>query len=183
MLSGQGRRGGLLAVFVMLTLLLCRALPAIAMAECWPAPIDAAVLDGFRAPRCTWCVGNRGIEYQVQAPRPVRSVAAGTVTYSGVVAGTRFVVIELFNGWLVTYGRLGSTRLVTGDAVTAGSVVGTAMDAFYFGLRVDGEYRDPAPYLGHLVGPARLVPTDGRAPRPVSGRRYRCAVGDGRVAR
>ena len=45
----------------------------------------------------------------------------------------------------------------------AGSVIGVAGREFLFGLRIEGEYVDPAPYLGSPIGRRRLVPTDGSA--------------------
>ena len=52
------------------------------------------VVDPFRAPACAWCPGNRGLEYAPPPGPPVRAVAAGVVTFTGVVAGTRYVVVD-----------------------------------------------------------------------------------------
>ena len=121
-------------------------------AACWPPPVSGVVVDPFRHPACPWCAGNRGLEYDTGASGPVRAVAAGVVTFSGSVAGTRYLVVRLPNGWRLTYGRLSGSHLRTGDRVVAGSSVGTVGAEFFFGVRVGTRHIDPAPYLGRLVG-------------------------------
>ena len=143
-------------------------------APCWRPPVRGWVSDAFRAPPCPWCAGNRGIEYRTARGAAVRAVAAGTVTYSGVVAGTRYVVVRLGNGWLITYGRLASSGLRRGDVVGRGTVVGRVSTELFFGLRVAGAYRDPAPFLGRLVGRPQLVPTDATSPRRSPPPRLQC---------
>ena len=143
--------------------------------RCWAPPVSGRVVDGFRPPPCPWCAGNRGIEYATADGSAVRSAEAGVVTFSGDVAGTQYVVVELANGWLLTYGRLASRRVVAGDPVLAGTRLGSTSHEFFFGLRVRGEYRDPAPWIGRWIGRPRLVPVDGRSPRPSSTRRLSCA--------
>jgi hypothetical protein len=98
------------------------------------------------------------------------------VTFSGTVAGERYLVVQLASGWKLTYGRIASTPLAEGDAVVAGTTVATAADTFFFGLRIDDEYADPAPYLGTERGRRRLVPTDGRPARPSPPPMLRCGT-------
>ena len=162
-------------VYVM-AVMLGLAGPAGAAGPCWPQPVVGTVVDPFREPACRWCPGNRGIEYEVVAGSPVRAVAAGTVTFSGAIAGERYVVIELASGWLLTYGRVASTTLVAGDVVVQGSIVALTSERFLFGLRIDGGYADPAPYLGVAVGRSRLIPTDGRPARPSPPPALRCGA-------
>ncbi len=146
-------------------------------APCWPAPVAGTVIDPFRAPACPWCAGNRGIEYDVGPGTRPRAVAPGIVSFSGVVAGERYVVVDLPNGWKLTYGRLVESHLHRGDPVIVGSIVGSASGSFYFGLRIDGVPIDPAPYLGVARGVPRLIPVDGRAARLSPGTRLVCPVG------
>jgi murein DD-endopeptidase MepM/ murein hydrolase activator NlpD len=162
------------SMMVLVAVVLGLAPPGTGTRPCWSPPITGQMTDPFRAPGCLWCPGNRGIEYDVQAGLPVRAVAAGTVTFSGAVAGERYVVVELRSGWRVTYGRVDSTTLRAGDTVAHGSIVARSSDRFYFGLRIDGGYVDPAPYLGVEVGRRRLVPTDGRPARPAPPPSVRC---------
>jgi murein DD-endopeptidase MepM/ murein hydrolase activator NlpD len=150
--------------------------PAIA-APCWRPPVDGAgttIVDPFRAPTCRWCAGNRGIEYRVRPATVVRAAATGVVSFSGLVAGTRYVVVELASGWRLTYGDVVSSRLRAGDRVVAGSRIATASGRLHFGVRTAGGYVDPAPYLARAEGRRRLVPVDGRAPRPAPPPRWSC---------
>lgn len=143
-------------------------------APCWAPPVAGWVTDPFRAPPCRYCSGNRGLEYRTGSAAVVRSVAAGTVTFSGIVAGTRYVVVQLANRWLITYGKLAATNVARGDIVASRTIVGRAAGELFLGLRIQGVYSDPAPYIGQRVGRPRLVPIDGRAPRPSRDVRWRC---------
>jgi murein DD-endopeptidase MepM/ murein hydrolase activator NlpD len=147
--------------------------PALAGA-CWLPPVDAPVVDPFRPPPCTWCAGNRGIEYGTPSGADVRAVAAGEVTFSATVAGERYVVVRHADGRRTTYGGLASSSLRAGDAVAAGVIVGTTAGHLHFGLRDGDTYIDPAPFLGRLVGRPRLVPDDGTGARPAPPPRLRC---------
>jgi murein DD-endopeptidase MepM/ murein hydrolase activator NlpD len=148
-----------------------------AAAPCLRPPVDAPVADGFRAPACPWCPGNRGLEYAVSPGTVVRAAAAGTVTFAGVVAGVRYVVIEHADGHRATYGSLVSSHLRAAQRVPAGAIVGTTGASFHFGLRRGGTYVDPEPYLGRLVTRPRLVPTDGTPARPAPAPSLRCVSG------
>jgi murein DD-endopeptidase MepM/ murein hydrolase activator NlpD len=132
------------------------------------------VTDPFRAPPCTWCAGNRGLEYRVAGRTIVRAAASGRVVFAGSVAGVRYVVVQLPNGWRHTYGRLASTRLRIGDVVVANSVVGAVVDTFFFGLRIGDDYVDPAPNIGVMRTRPRLVPLDATPPRPAPPARLTC---------
>lgn len=141
---------------------------------CWLPPVDAPVVDPFRPPPCAWCAGNRGLEYGTSSGTVVRAVAAGEVTFSGTVAGERFVVVRHADGRRATYGGLARSSLRTGDAVVARSVVGETAEHLHFGLRDGERYVDPAPLLGRLVGRPRLVPDDGTVARAAPPPRLRC---------
>jgi murein DD-endopeptidase MepM/ murein hydrolase activator NlpD len=165
-------------LFVVLSLLAPAGLGA--ASGCLLPPVQAPVLDPFRRPACEWCPGNRGLQFGGGAGMSVRVAAAGTVRFSGVVAGTRYVVIEhALGGLRATYGSLVGTALRVGDVVAAGSTVGqTTGTGLYFGLRRGDTYIDPAPLLGRLVERPRLVPTDGTRPRPAPPPTVRCAAAD-----
>ena len=150
-----------------------------ALRDCWPPPVDALVRDPFRLPPCTWCPGNRGIEYDTAPGVAVRAVAGGTVSFAGDVAGVRYVVVRLPDGRRVTYGQLaaGPSGPGSGDRVVTGQVVGRTEGRLFLGLRAadpDDTYLDPAPLLGRPAWPARLVPTDGTAAPPAPPARLRC---------
>ena len=166
----------MLPILVMVTLLASG--PTASLPGCLRPPVVAPVVDPFREPACEWCPGNRGLQYGAPPGSPVRAVAAGTVSFAGVVAGTRYVVVDHDVGGLrATYGRLASTRLALGDVVAAGAVVGAVGDGgLHFGLRRGDTYLDPAPLLGRLVERPRLVPTDGTPRRAAPPPRLRCGA-------
>ncbi|CAB4823929.1 MAG: peptidoglycan DD-metalloendopeptidase family protein [Actinobacteria bacterium] len=159
--------------------------PASPPSPCLLAPVRAPVVDGYRSPWCLWCRGNRGLEYATVPGTPVRAAAGGVVRFSGQVAGTLYVVIEHPSGLRTTYGKLSSVGLGVGVSVPAAGRVGIAGARLFFGVRaparLGGGYLDPARFLTRLVGPARLVPTDGSPARnPQSGRprRFTCTARD-----
>lgn len=143
-------------------------------APCWQPPVVGEVIDPFREPPCTWCAGNRGIEFRVGRDVEVRAAASGTVSFAGAVAGVDYVVVDIVGGWKLTYGRMTSSEVRVGRTVIAGQVLGRASRTFYFGLRIDGVYTDPAPFLGTVQGRHRLVPLDGTPARPVASTTVRC---------
>lgn len=145
-----------------------------AAAPCWRPPAPGIIVDPFREPPCPYCRGNRGIEYRVQRSTPVLAVAAGEVTWSGTIAGVRWVVVRHANGWQTTYGRLVSSALRRGDRVVARSRLGVASGQLYFGLRINDRYVDPEPFLGRAIGRPRLVPVDGTPPRRPPVPQWRC---------
>jgi murein DD-endopeptidase MepM/ murein hydrolase activator NlpD len=138
--------------------------------RCYDPPVVAAISQPFREPSCPYCAGRRGVTFASRVGDPVRAVAAGVVTFSGLVAGTAYLVVAHDDGLLATYGRIGRTWLRAGQRVRAGQVVATAGAAdLYFGLRESGVYIDPEPRLGVRRFPLRLVPSDGgrrRSPGP-----------------
>ena len=149
-------------------------LASLMLASCLLPPVTAPVADPFREPACPWCPGNRGLTYDVAAGTTVRAAAAGTVTFSGPVAGTFYVVVEHADGLRATYGGLAGSHLDAGEVVAAGAIVGQSAGDLHFGLRRGDRYIDPAPFLGRLVERARLVPTDGTPPRPAPPPRLQC---------
>ncbi len=104
----------------------------------------------------------------------VKAVATGTVTYSGTIAGTVYVVIQLSDGLQVTYGGLGATTLVAGDIVVRDTIVGRAAGHVHFGVRDGDDYLDPAGFIGTWYFRPRLVPVNGDAPAPAPSPVLRC---------
>lgn len=151
---------------------------AIRPETCWPPPVVAPIRDGFRAPACRWCPGNRGIDYATRAGQPVSAVAPGDVTFAGAVSRVGYVTVRLADGRRVSYGGLTELQVITGDTVVTGQLLGTAAgDTVHLGLRAPepppsapdagwtSGYLDPAPWLGRWRTRVRLVPvTAGRRP-------------------
>ena len=57
-------------------------------------PVDAPVADPFRPPEDPYGPGNRGIEYDTEPGSVVRAAAAGSVVFSGAVAGSLYVTLD-----------------------------------------------------------------------------------------
>ena len=142
--------------------------------SCYTPPINAVVVDPFRAPDCVYCAGNRGLEYEPAAGTVVRAAAAGTVEFSGTVVRVRYVVVRQSDGLRASYGYLATIDLRVGERVVAGQRVGTTPTRFFFGLRNGDVYLDPQPHLGVLVGRPRLVPIDGSPPRAAPAPQLQC---------
>ena len=143
---------------------------------CYQQPVHAPVVDSFRAPACVFCSGNRGLEYQTHIGSPVVVAAEGIVTFSGVVAGVRYLVIAQTDGRTATYGDLAVVRVAVGASVRSGETIAATTERFYFGLRQGDQYIDPAPFLGVARYRPRLVPADGSAPRPAPPPTMTCAA-------
>ena len=120
-------------------------------------PVDAPVVDDFRAPPEPWRAGNRGIDYATAPGALVAASAGGQVTFAGPVGGQLHVTIAHADGLRTTYAFLATISVTAGDVVPAGGVVGTSAGRFHFGVRdAQGNYLDPGDLLA--VGVARLVP-------------------------
>jgi murein DD-endopeptidase MepM/ murein hydrolase activator NlpD len=178
---GRSRRApGCLNVAVGVLALVSMSAPLLAASPCWVPPVAAPITDPFRAPACAWCPGNRGIEYGTAAGVPVRAVTTGTVTFSGLVAGRRYVVVIDAVGRRVTYGDLGHPTPAPGALVVAGSIIGVTTGPLHLGVRVGDEYVDPAEWIGAVVIRPYLVPVDGRpGRRPVAAVHCGAARGGG----
>ncbi len=147
-----------------LATVVCLATPAV-------VPVAAPVVDWFRPPSCTWCAGNRGLEFAAEPGRRVVAPVSGTVAFVGPVGGVTYVVIRAAGGDGVNavIGGIDAPSVGRGDEVTAGVMVGRAVGSLHLGFRIgprrEGRYVDPAPLLGLGRKPARLVAHD---PAPVS---------------
>jgi murein DD-endopeptidase MepM/ murein hydrolase activator NlpD len=140
---------------------------ALLAATCLAPPVEAPVIDPYRPPACVWCPGNRGIDYDTAPGTPVRAVVAGTVTFAGRVAANGHVVIAIADGRRLTYAGLDNLKVVAGQRVPAGMILGVTTATLHFGVRRGTLYEDPAVLLEGRPR-ARLVRVDGRH-RPSSG--------------
>ncbi len=111
-------------------------------------PINLVVVDQFRAPSCKWCSGNRGIEYRTEPGSIVTAATGGIVSFVGMVAGTRYVVVKTNDKLLVTHGRLQSVSVKSGAVIAVGQTIGVAGESLYIGVRVNGQYVDPQQCAG-----------------------------------
>jgi len=123
-------------------------------------PVRAPITDFFRPPADRYGAGNRGVDYDTDPGTAVRASAAGEVVFAGAVGLDRHVVVLHPDGLRTSYSFLASVQVRRGDAVDAGTVVGTSGDRVHFGVRSGDTYLDP---LGLLDRPAHLVPESGTA--------------------
>ena len=104
----------------------------------------------------------------------VRAVAAGEVTFSGTVAGERYVVVRHNDGRRATYGGLAASRVAAGERSAAGvssaSRPGICTSAYATATRTSIR---PVARPCWSVRP-RLVPDDGTAARAAPPPRLRC---------
>lgn len=157
----------------------------------WPVPAPHPVLRAFEEPEHPYGPGHRGIDIGVTGEgAQVRAVEAGTVRFSGTVAGRGVVSVTHADGLLSTYEPVSGTVEV-GTAVLAGEVLGTLEQrselahcaeetCLHLGARRGGDYLDPQLLLG-LRGPSVLLPWDGpgeRAPRTGAARPGPSAPGE-----
>ena len=121
------------------------------------APISVAykatISDPFRQPSCDRCAGNRGIEYTPKPGTPIIAGASGVVSFLGVVANKKYLVIKTAAGRRLTYGSILNSDLRIGNSVVAGQIIGTTSNMLFFGVRESvitnsrDIYVDPAKYL------------------------------------
>ena len=121
-------------------------------------PVDAPVVDPFRAPRSRFGPGNRGLTYDLAPGTTVRAAADGEVVFAGSVAGSLHVTVLHADGLRTSYSFLESVRVIRGRRVSVGDVVGTAGGGFHFGVRDGAAYLDPASLFGGVEIRVRLVP-------------------------
>ena len=143
---------------------------------CYQPPVSSPVIDPFRAPACSYCPGNRGLEYQPPSGSQVLAAYSGVVRFNGTVADVRYLVVAQADGRTATYGRLATVVVAVGATVAAGETVATTTNRFFFGLRQGDRYVDPGPFLGVVRYRPRLVPIDGSAPRRAPPPTIACAL-------
>lgn len=134
----------------------------------WPLPPPHQVVSPFEAPEHRYGPGHRGIDIAVPGDgAAVRAVEAGTVRFSGMVAGRGVVSVTHADGLISTYEPVLGI-LQAGTPVSAGDVLGTITHTsgashcprtlcLHLGARRRAEYLDPLLLLG-AHGPSVLLP-------------------------
>jgi murein DD-endopeptidase MepM/ murein hydrolase activator NlpD len=158
----------------MLALVMAVTPPSAARAEGarwqWPVPPPHEVVARFEAPATPYGPGHRGIDLAVAGGAEVRAVEAGTVRYSGTLAGRGVVSVVHADGLISTYEPVAGV-LEVGTPVAAGEVLGALEggspashcaggDCLHLGARRGGSYLDPLLLLGGR-GPSVLLPWAG----------------------
>ena len=123
-------------------------------------PVPGRVLVAFDAPT-RFGPGHRGVDLAAPLDSPVRAAAAGRVVFAGRVVDAIWVTVD--HGALrTTVGPLRALRVVRGERVRRGEVVGTSgrargrRPAVHWSARRGDTYVDP---LGAGVAVATLVPS------------------------
>jgi murein DD-endopeptidase MepM/ murein hydrolase activator NlpD len=124
-------------------------------------PVAGPITDHFRPPACTWCPGNRGIDYATVPGEPVVASERGVVTFAGQVGGQLFVVVSHPDGLRTTSAYLASVTVRVGQSVAQGQVLGYAAGSVHFGVRQGDRYLDPELLLDGKLQRAVLVPVAG----------------------
>ncbi|MDZ4825582.1 MAG: peptidoglycan DD-metalloendopeptidase family protein [Actinomycetota bacterium] len=133
--------------FVVLVL----ALSLVAPAGAWQKPVDGAVVRPFDPPATRFGAGHQGVDFAATPGTPVRAAGPGTVTFAGMVAGARHVVVGHDGDLRTSYSFLATSTVRRGDEVERGDVIGTTGgtgphhddDVSHFGLRRGEVYSDP----------------------------------------
>lgn len=121
-------------------------------------PVDAPILDPFRAPASPYGPGNRGLEYDTAAGEAVGAAAPGVVTFAGPVAGALHVTVLHPDGRLTSYSFLAEVAVRRGQVLERGEVVGTTAGPVHVSVREEGVYVDPAGLFGVEVTSVQLLP-------------------------
>ncbi len=119
-------------------------------------PADGPVLRPY-APQGDYG-GHWGVDIAASPGSPVVAAAAGTVTFSGRIAGRLSVTVLHGGGVRTSYSYLGAALVAPGSAVAAGTAVGVGgvdHGAVHFSLRIGDRYVAP------LLEGCRLVPGRG----------------------
>jgi len=121
-----------------------------------PWPSTGAVVGEFgryRHPRFDTYIERKGIEIELGAGEPIRSIGEGRVAFAGPIDGYGLVVIVDHGAqYFSLYARAAGLRVRAGDMITAGQVIGTAgrnteTDRLYFELRHGQNALDPSSWL------------------------------------
>lgn len=115
----------------------------------WPTGAPAAVVEEFDPPAVVWGRGHRGVDLAAAEGSQVRSAAAGTIVYAGMVAGRPVVSIDHGDGIRTTYEPV-EASVSAGETVSAGQVIGTLLQ----GHRSDGVC---ALHWGARTGPRTYI--------------------------
>ncbi len=124
----------------------------------WPLHPRPQVVHVFDAPPQPWAPGHRGVDLLGHAGQPVLASGAGTVMFSGEVAGVGVVSVTEANGGRTTYQPV-TDRVPQGDSVRPGERLGALGRAdghclprlcLHWGWIVGPDaYRDPLDLLAH----------------------------------
>lgn len=131
----------------------------------WPLVPRPAVVAPFRPPSTAYGPGHRGIDLAASPGGTVRAVAAGRVSFAGVIGGKPTLAVMHADGIRSTYEPVVAS-VATGDVVTVGQPLGVVAVAgshctqtcVHLGAVRGSTYLDPLLLLGSWR--VRLLPLD-----------------------
>lgn len=136
----------------------------------WPLDGVPRPVRRFDPPPQPWAPGHRGVDLAASPGATVRSAAAGTVFFAGMVAGRPLVSVSHAGGLRTTYEPV-QPSVVPGQRVAPGDPLGTLLPGhpgcpagatcLHWGLRRGTEYLDPLTLVG--LGRFRLLPVSASA--------------------
>ncbi|GIU55136.1 M23 family metallopeptidase [Arthrobacter sp. NicSoilC12] len=142
-----------------------RAGPVPASAWSWPLSPRPAVLRAFDPPAKPWLSGHRGVDLEAAFDdAPLKSPAAGTVSFVGTVVDRPVITIDHGNGLRSSFEPVASS-LRAGSAVAEGDVLGQvqtghcgpAPPCLHWGVRRGEDYVNPLAFVMDLR-PSVLLP-------------------------
>lgn len=130
----------------------------------WPVKPKPAVTRTFQPPAQKWLSGHRGVDLSAAPGTEVRSPAAGTVTFTGVVVDRPVITVDHGDGLKSSFEPIDAT-VKRGQTVARGQVIGTIASAghcppancVHWGVRRDGEYVNPLQFVQDMR-PSVLLP-------------------------
>lgn len=125
-----------------------------AAATGWTWPVtEVKVARAYLQPEHEYATGHRGIDLFAET---ALAPADGVVAFAGTVAGRPLLTIEHADGYVTTLEPVVASVSV-GDPVTRGQPVGDVAlgghaqaGTLHFGVRLNGEYINPARLLGSM---------------------------------
>lgn len=174
--SALGHRARTLTILVALWLFLGDAMgggllgaqPALAAGGwTWPVKPKPAVTRTFQPPAQKWLSGHRGVDLGAAPGTEVRSPAAGTVSFAGVVVDRPVITVDHGAGLKSSFEPVDAT-VERGQTVARGQVIGIIAAAghcppancVHWGVRRDGEYVNPLQFVQDMR-PSVLLPVPG----------------------
>ncbi|WP_223841993.1 M23 family metallopeptidase [Kocuria sp. cx-455] len=130
----------------------------------WPVKPQPAVTRSFQPPAQKWLSGHRGVDLGAAPGTEVRSPAAGTVSFTGVVVDRPVITVDHGAGLKSSFEPVAAT-VERGQSVARGQVIGTIAEAghcppancVHWGVRRDGDYVNPLQFVQDMR-PSVLLP-------------------------
>ncbi|WP_313771182.1 M23 family metallopeptidase [Arthrobacter zhaoxinii] len=139
----------------------------------WPLDPVPALIRSFDPPAQRWLAGHRGVDLAAPAGAEIKAPAGGRVVFAGWVVDRRVLTIDHGGGLKSSFEPLESSVPV-GTAVAKGTAVGSvgsgshcSTGCLHWGVRLDGDYKDPLRYVSDRR-PSVLLPA-GRSTEQITG--------------